>query len=371
MVTILSAIVSAEFRASAPLPAQSSSYDANDRLTNAAYDNNGNTTSSNNTTYAYDYENRLMSVGGGAVSFAYDGDGNRVAKTVNGVTTRYLVDTNNPTGFAQVVEETTGNQVTRTYSFGHHLISQRQLVTGQWQVSFYGYDASGSVRLLTDIAGAQTDAYTYDAFGNLISVSGSTPNEHLFAGEQFDANVGLYYLRARYMNPAGGRFWSMDSYEGTVYDPATLHKYLYVGADPINKVDPSGLAFMADTLGALGGRNTISAMSVMRFIGIGIATVEAVCFADIIGTSILREEGFDVSGATPCTKDNSPRITLHRGVNQSHPGYPNALLGIAKPNRRWWQFWKLSPVTPFEHNTRQTRPLTRSLRPGRLNPSGG
>jgi YD repeat-containing protein len=120
---------------------------------------------------------------GGTVSFVYDGDGNRVAKTVNGVTTRYLVDSNNPTSYPQVVDEITGNQVTRTYTYGHSLINQRQLVNSQWLVSFYGYDGQGSVRLLTDFSGAITDTYTYDAFGNLIASTGNTPNEHLYAGE--------------------------------------------------------------------------------------------------------------------------------------------------------------------------------------------
>jgi hypothetical protein len=45
---------------------------------------------------------------GGVVLLEYDGDGNRVAKTANGVTTRYLVDDLNPTGYAQVVEEVVG-----------------------------------------------------------------------------------------------------------------------------------------------------------------------------------------------------------------------------------------------------------------------
>jgi hypothetical protein len=57
----------------------------------------------------------------------YDGDGNRVAKTVNGQTTFYLVDTNNLTGYAQVVEELrSGVGVVKAYTYGTDLISQRQ-----------------------------------------------------------------------------------------------------------------------------------------------------------------------------------------------------------------------------------------------------
>ena len=149
-----------------------STYDENDRLTSDAYDPNGNTTASNSKTYEYDFENRLISLNGGAVRFVYDGDGNRVAKITGGVITQpgrkpavqssgvtinYLVDANNPTGHAQVVEELVGSSVQRTYTYGHDLISQNQIIGGVWTPSFYGYDGHGSVRYLTNAAGVVTD----------------------------------------------------------------------------------------------------------------------------------------------------------------------------------------------------------------------
>ena len=69
------------------------------------YDSNGNTLTTGGKTFAYDSENRLKSMNGGAVSIVYDSDGNRVAKTISGATTHYLVDDLNPTGYPQVVEE--------------------------------------------------------------------------------------------------------------------------------------------------------------------------------------------------------------------------------------------------------------------------
>lgn len=59
------------------------------------------------------------------MTIVYDGNGNRVSKTAGGVTTNYLVDTNNLTGHAQVAEEITGGNVSKTYTYGHDLISQR------------------------------------------------------------------------------------------------------------------------------------------------------------------------------------------------------------------------------------------------------
>ena len=72
----------------------------------------------------------------------------------------------------------------------------------------------------------------------------------LFTGEQFDPNLGWYYLRARYYNPANGRFPTMDTYPGRMFEPPTLHKYLYTHADPVNGIDPSGNATVIETAAA-------------------------------------------------------------------------------------------------------------------------
>jgi hypothetical protein len=62
----------------------------------------------------------------------YDRDGNRVAKTVNGVTTRYPVDDLNPTGYALVVEESANGAVQRSYTYGLQRIDVIQL--SQFQI---------------------------------------------------------------------------------------------------------------------------------------------------------------------------------------------------------------------------------------------
>ena len=223
-------------------------YDANDRLLSDAYDSNGNTLSADGRAYVYDFENRIKSANNGAVRITYDGDGNLAAKTVGGVTTTYLVDDLNPTGYSQVVEEIVNGQVQRQYTYGHMILSQRLRLANGWGVRFYSTDGHGSIRQLTDEAGTVTDTYTYDAFGKLIARTGTTPNPYLYAGERFDADLGLYYLRARYYNADRGRFFSMDPYPGGTYDPVSLHKYLYAHADPINFTDPSGLSEIGDTL---------------------------------------------------------------------------------------------------------------------------
>ena len=218
------------------------SYDANDRVSTDTFDANGNTTINSGQTNVYDFENHLVQRGG--VTLVYDGDGNRVKETVAGVTTAYLVADQNPTGYAQVLDEIQGGAVTRTYSYGLELINERQTIAGTLTTSFYGYDGHGSVRFLTSSTGAITDTYDYDAFGNVISSTGSTPNNYLFAGEQFDPALGIYYNRARYYDQRQGRFWTMDTFEGDPQSPASLHRYLYTGGNPVDRFDPSGRDFI-------------------------------------------------------------------------------------------------------------------------------
>jgi len=211
------------------------SYNTDDELSTDLYDNNGDTLSTGGKNFSYDSENHLMGMNAGTVTLLYDGDGNRVAKAVGGVTTRYLVDDMNPTGLPQVVDELVGGAVTRQYTYGLDRISENQFVGGAWTPSFYGVDGGGSVRQLTNSSGTVTDTYEYDAFGNKVNSTGTTPNNYLYGREQYDPDLGLYYLRARYYNPATGRFLSVDPMAGR-----GQRRYEYAGANPVKGMDPTG-----------------------------------------------------------------------------------------------------------------------------------
>ncbi len=167
--------------------------------------------------------------------YAYDFAGNRIAKIGEISTTYYLVDTNG--ALSQVLAEYDENgTLTTNYTRADELISQER----SGAISYYLYDGSDSVRMLANEDGEITDTYTFDAFGNLTASTGSTKNDFLYRGEQYDSFTGLYYLRARYMNPATGTFITMDEYAGSVFEPLSLHKYLYANANPVMYSDPSG-----------------------------------------------------------------------------------------------------------------------------------
>ncbi len=140
--------------------------------------------------------------------------------------------------YAQVTVERTGSTIA-VYTYGNQLISQTRTGGG---TRFYLTDGHLSTRQLTTAAGLVSDMYTYDAFGVTLASTGPTPNVYLYTGEQLDANVGFYYLRARYYAQQQGRFITTDPEVGHIFEPTSLHRYLYAHADPVNYRDPSGRA---------------------------------------------------------------------------------------------------------------------------------
>jgi len=167
------------------------------------------------------------------------------------------LDDRNPTGWPQVIQETKITSLATTVSgywvYGLQRIAGAvdTLITGS--VRYYGYDALGSVRFTTDNntgSVAIDSQFYYDAYGRLTaSATVSYIAERFrYAGEEWDADLGLYYLRARYYAPEYGRFWTMDSYEGNQSDPLSLHKYLYAHGNPVNGTDPSGHMTLIETL---------------------------------------------------------------------------------------------------------------------------
>jgi RHS repeat-associated protein len=203
------------------------------------YDNNGNTTSKTDSTgttnYSWDFENRLTSVtlpgSGGTVSFKYDPFGTRIYKSSSSGTSGYAYDGDN------LVEETnaTGGVVAR-YSQGQNIDEPLAMLRSS-TTSYFEADGLDSVSSLSNAAGALAQTYTFDSFGNQTASSGSLTNSFRYAGREFDTETGLYYMRARYFDPATGRFLSEDP---TGFDGDAVDFYGYAGENPTNFIDPFG-----------------------------------------------------------------------------------------------------------------------------------
>ncbi len=131
---------------------------------------------------------------------------------------------------------------------------------------WYLYDGHGNVRNLADQSGGLTDSYSYNAYGIRLVKNGDTENMYYYCGEQMDEATGLYYLRARYMNPLTATFTQRDSYEGELESPLTQNRYLYAGGNPVMYSDPGGNEFtIQGMLTSVEGLAIISAVMVVSY----------------------------------------------------------------------------------------------------------
>jgi len=222
-------------------------YDDTNQLTTGAgytftYDQNGNlisqTKAGTTRNFNYNYENMLTgTTGDGSVSYVYNGLGQRLAKTVNGIQTRYILDVG--VLLTEVLAETdSAGNITAYYVYGFGLVS-RILASGARQT--YHFNHRGDVIALTDDNETVTDAYAYDDFGQVLNSTGSTPNPFKYVGKfgVMDEGNGLYFMRARYYDTDIGRFLSSDPIG---FAGGDLNLYAYVGGNPLVGIDPDGLS---------------------------------------------------------------------------------------------------------------------------------
>ena len=208
--------------------------DAAGSTTSYTYDANGNLTSDGTKTYFWNALNQLVEVKQGVTTlatFVYDGDGRRTEKTASGVTHTYLYDAED------IVEERLSGSTTDTVRYYHGAGIDEPLArkTSADVVTYYLADHLGSLVQETDAAGSVTLQREYDAWGMLLQ--GASASGYSFTGREWDAEIGLYYYRARYLDPASGRFVSSDP----ITFEAGPNFYGYVNNGPSGATDPSGL----------------------------------------------------------------------------------------------------------------------------------
>ena len=197
-------------------------------------------------TYTYDNRNQMttaVEVQGSttlaSVTFTYDVFGNRIEEDASGSmlptqVTRFAYDGQN------VWADLDGsNNLVMRRLFLNTVDSVTARISASGTVAWYLVDRLGSVNVLTDSTGAVIDRITYDGYGNIISETNpSASDRYLFTGREFDRVTGLQYNRARYYDPTTGR-WTTEDPLGFAAGDSNL--YRYVGNDPTNHSDPTGL----------------------------------------------------------------------------------------------------------------------------------
>ncbi len=249
---------------------QTFTYDHNENRLSETSNISGSTVTSN---YVYDSHDNLLSAG--AKSYTYNKDGDCLTVTTNGLITHLSYDSSN-----RVIGITYPGGTTSSFTYnGNDLRTSQTSSSGTFHYttdgtspgdpvladgsavytpglsehrstgsSFYHADGLGSTRGLTNSSGSITDSVAYDAFGEVIGRSGTTPTPALFAGKagyQADSASGLMLLGFRYYDPSIGRFLSSDPAQ------AGTNWYAYCENNPLGREDTTGLDWKSATLGGL------------------------------------------------------------------------------------------------------------------------
>ena len=195
------------------------------------YDTIGNPLYDGTWTYTWEHGRRLASMTDGTTtwSYSYNADGLRTGRT-DGTNTYQYVYTDGQLS-AMYYEGT-------RYLFHYEGTTPVAMYVGGTPY-YYAANICGDVVAIFDKDGNRVVEYTYDAWGNILSVSGSMAdtigaiNPLRYRGYVYDAETGLYYLQNRYYNPEICRFINADNYPTTGQCLTSNNMFAYCGSSDV------------------------------------------------------------------------------------------------------------------------------------------
>ena len=171
--------------------------------------------------------------GTNSLSFAYDANGLRTSKTVNGVTYRYYY------AGGKLMRMTWG---TNTIDFFYDANGTPYAMKYNGTVYYYVTNLQGDVMRIVDASQNIVTSYDYDPYGKVISATGTLANINplRYRGYVYDQETGFYYLNSRYYDPAVGRFINADNYPSTGQGLSGNNMFAYCGNNPVSREDDGG-----------------------------------------------------------------------------------------------------------------------------------
>lgn len=203
---------------------------------NFTQDAAGNTTDIGDMELIYNQKNRLIRVEESATvlgEYTYNALGQRVTKTIDGVTTVFIYDFD-----GNIIAESGSDGVLKReyiYVMGNRFA---MINSANYYMYFYHNDHLGTPILITDVYGALVWEGNYAPFGDVqVSENSSIENNFRFAGQYFDTETGLHYNYHRYYDPKTGRYLTPDP----IGLAGGINLYAYAYNNPVNLIDPFGL----------------------------------------------------------------------------------------------------------------------------------
>lgn len=169
--------------------------------------------------------------------YAYNSEGQRVSKTVNGEKTYYYYQ-------GETLLYTTdadGNKTSQNIvGLEGNIIATIRYDNGQ-HAYFYNKDIRTSVVNIIDESGNGVVSYRYDDFGTTSKYGDENfYNEVCYTSGIYDEVTEQYYFNARYYDSENLTFLTRDTYLGRFNEPQTLNRYVYCWNNSISRIDPSG-----------------------------------------------------------------------------------------------------------------------------------
>ena len=192
---------------------------------------------------------RLMTANGSGneITYAYNSDGLRTRKTVNGVDHIYTLE-----GSRIVTESWGDNLLIFLYDESGAPIGMQyrtdSYAANRFDTFYFEKNLFGDIVAVYNSSGVKVISYTYDAWGNQTVQwhdSYSTNfnayyNPFRYRGYYYDTDTGFYYLQSRYYNPQWGRFLNADGYVNANGDMIGFNMYAYCSNNPVMGYDSTG-----------------------------------------------------------------------------------------------------------------------------------